>query len=381
MVLPSMNGVRKTIDNARYVCLFGIGTLVNECYDQIVLFLGREPDVFCDNAPEKWGSRYSGKECISPSELSRLAKETVVIITVRKYEDIYIQLSDMGFKNIFISCYNRGYDRIHAIQRPEAVQPLPNLDDYTRQVHGKWTLITGASRGVGRQIALAMAKLGSNIIAHSRCTSHVSELIDTCSAFGVEVLPIAAELGKPIEVEAMLSHLKHTAPQIDIVFNNAAISPPCPMGFWSVSGDVYQKCFAVNTISPIRICQHLIPPMIQRGFGRVINISSSIQKRPGEIAYACSKAALDKFVHDLSPSLNDTGVMLTLLDPGWVRSDAGGPNAPDSVESVFPGVVLGALLDCKFNGHWFSAQDYAGLSLADAIQKVKSAPAYSSLHD
>ncbi|MDB4264751.1 SDR family oxidoreductase [bacterium] len=381
MALLSMKDARNTIDNARHICLFGIGTLLNECYDQLVLFLGQEPDFLCDNAPEKWGMKFSGRKCIPPSELSKICDKLVVIITVRKYEDIYKQLHSMGIKDIFLSCYDRGYNRIHAIKRPEGGQlATSNQDPFITPVQGKWALITGASRGVGRQIALAMAKLGSNIIAHSRSTSHVKELVDTCSAFGVQVLPIAAELGNMTEVESMLSHLEHQAPQIDIVFNNAAISPPCPSGFWSVSGDVYLDCFTVNTISPVRICQRLIPPMIQRGFGRVINITSSIQKRPGEMAYACSKAALDKFVHDLSPCLQDTGVMLTLIDPGWVRSDAGGPNAPDAVESVIPGVLLGALLDCAFNGHWFSAQDYAGLSIEAAIHKVKFSPVGSQMN-
>ena len=110
----------------------------------------------------------------------------------------------------------------------------------------------------------------------------------------------------------------------------------------NILGD-YLKHYAVNTVAPIRICYRLIPPMIKRGFGRVINISSTIQKRPGEMAYACSKAALSKFVHDMAPGLEGTGVMMSLVCPGYVRSDMGGPNAPHRVESVIPGALLGAL--------------------------------------
>jgi NAD(P)-dependent dehydrogenase (short-subunit alcohol dehydrogenase family) len=111
--------------------------------------------------------------------------------------------------------------------------------------------------------------------------------------------------------------------------------------------------------------------MTRRGFGRVVNISSTIQRRPGEMAYACSKAALSKFVHDLAPSLQGTGVMMSLVCPGYVRSDMGGVNAPYAVESVIPGALLGALLDGDINGRWFIAQDYAGLDLPAAIQKSK----------
>ena len=77
--------------------------------------------------------------------------------------------------------------------------------------------------------------------------------------------------------------------------------------------------------------------MIQRGFGRVINISSSIQRRPAEMAYACSKAALDKFVHDLAPSLQNTGVMIIMsVWPGYVRIWAG-PRLPMPWRASSPG--------------------------------------------
>ena len=71
---------------------------------------------------------------------------------------------------------------------------------------------------------------------------------------GVQVVPIAAELSNLNEVEAMLSDLVHRVPQIDIVFNNAAVSPPCPSGFWSASDQDHLLSFTVNTIAPIRIC-------------------------------------------------------------------------------------------------------------------------------
>ncbi len=372
MAIQSPISIRSAIDSAQHLCLFGIGALLNDCFRQIVLSLGREPDFLCDNAQEKWGKEFFGRKCISPEELSKLHGKTAAIITVRNYENIYHQLSRMGIDDIFISCYGRGYNAIHAMKRPNKDQFVAqNQESATTQVRGKWTLITGAARGIGRQIAIDMAKLGSNIIAHSRSVSHVNETVDICNDFGVQVVPIAAELSNFTEVEAMLSQLERMVPQIDIVFNNAAISSSWPAGFWSVPAQDYLSTYTINTVTPILICKRLLQPMIQRGFGRVINITSSIQKRPGEMAYACSKAALNKFVHDLAPSLHNTGVTITLLDPGWLRTDMGGHNAPHIIESVIPGALLGALLDNHFNGHWFSAQDYVGLSIEAAIQKAK----------
>jgi len=371
MTQDSLKDVKKTIDKAKHVCLFGVGTLLNECYDQVVLFVGREPDFLCDNAPEKWGQIFLGRKCISPRELGELRDETLVIITVKNYENICRQVYGLGIKSVFVCVFDRCYNALRAIKRPQPDLISPSKQHpFDTELKGKWTLITGAARGVGRQIALEMAKLGSNIIAHSRSVSHVKEIGDICSGLGVQVMPVAAELSNLTQVDAMLSQLEHLVPHIDIVFNNAAVSPPCPSGIWSLSNEDYLVSFTVNTIAPIRICYRLIPPMIQRGFGRVINITSSILERPGEMAYSCSKAALDKFVHDLAPSLQGSGVMITMLDPGWLRTDMGGLNAPHAIESVIPGALLGALLDGDINGCWFSAQDYAGLSIEAAIEKA-----------
>jgi 3-oxoacyl-[acyl-carrier protein] reductase len=364
--------IRTSIYDAKHVCLFGVGISLGDCFDQLVLAIGREPDFLCDNAQEKWGKVFFGVRCISPQELAELREETVVVIAVKRYEGIYAQLNSMGIRNILVACYDRSYNSIHSIKRLKVDQStVYSPEPFISPVRGKWTLITGAARGVGYRIALEMAKLGSNIIAHSRSLTHVKELVAVCSGFGVQVVPVAAELSNLTELDAMLSNLERVVPQIDIIFNNAAISLPAPSGVWSASDQDYLLSFTVNTIAPIRICYRLIPPMIKRGFGRVINISSSVQKRPDVMAYSCSKAALDKFIYELAYSLQDTGVMVTLVDPGWLRSDMGGPGAPHPVESVVPGALLGALLDGDVNGRWFSALDYSGLSIEEAIQKAK----------
>jgi 3-oxoacyl-[acyl-carrier protein] reductase len=357
--------------NARNVVMFGLGVQFQDCYRQLVLSIGREPDFLCDNSPEKWGKQFFGKKCISPAELSRLGENTAVVITIRKYEDIHVQLCDMGLKNILVACFDQAYDIVHSIKRLGAEQLTPNEGPFESPVRGKWTLVTGASRGIGRQIALAMAEQGSNIIAHSRQIAHTKELVDTCCALGVQAESIAAEFSNLIELEDMLERLVRLFPPIDIVFNNAGISLPCDSDLWTISPRDYLTHYTVNTVAPIRICYRLIPSMMQRGFGRVINISSTIQKRPAEMAYACSKAALSKFVHDLAPSLEGTGVMMSLVCPGFVRTDMGGCNAPHAVESVIPGALLGAVLDGDINGCWFIAQDYAGLSVPAAINRAK----------
>lgn len=76
------------------------------------------------------------------------------------------------------------------------------------------------------------------------------------------------------------------------------------------------------------------------------------------MAYAASNAALDKYVRDMAPKLRQAGVTMNLLDPGWLRTDLGGPNAPNAVESVLPGALVPAQIDGEVHGEFFCAQDY-----------------------
>ncbi|MEI7578093.1 MAG: SDR family oxidoreductase [Armatimonadota bacterium] len=229
-------------------------------------------------------------------------------------------------------------------------------------INGKWALVTGASRGIGRQVSLGLASHGCNIILHSRDTSHTVALAKELEAAGVQTRQIAADLGDAGQVGEMVAELLK-GPNIDIVYNNAALMTPYRSDWLSVPGEDLRVSFEVNVTALIRICHAFIPGMVERGWGRLINVTSGIADQPELIAYAVSKAAVDKFVLDSVGKLEGTGVLMNLLDPGWLRTDLGGPNAPNSVESVLPGALVPALIDDGTSGKLFRAQDYAGTEL------------------
>lgn len=239
-------------------------------------------------------------------------------------------------------------------------------------VSGKWALITGASRGIGRLIALEMAKQGCNLVLHSRRLSHCSSLLEQVQRLGVQAYAVEAKLSDLDAVEDMMTRIDRTGTSLDIVFNNAGVQVAYRSAFLETPSEDYIKSFAINTIAPMRICYHVLPGMVERGFGRIINTTSGIALDPQQAGYSASKAALDKVTVDLGSKYDGTNVILSLADPGWCRTDLGGPNAPNPPESALPGVLIGAFVDDRRSGRLFAAPHFSGMTLEHAVQQAET---------
>ena len=228
----------------------------------------------------------------------------------------------------------------------------------TTDISGKWALVTGASRGVGRQISLGLARAGCNVVLHSRLLESTATLAAELHELGVQTHQVAAELSDAAELTSMLESLLQSGPEIDILYNNAAIMTPYRHDWLNIPDEDYQRSFQVNVIALSRICHAFIPGMKTRKWGRIVNVTSGIQDQPELIAYSISKGAVDKFTTDTSGHLAEHGVLMNTLDPGWLRTDLGGPNAPGDVTSVLPGALIPVLTETT-HGQLFRAQDYA----------------------
>ncbi|MGD2054699.1 MAG: SDR family oxidoreductase [Gammaproteobacteria bacterium] len=240
-------------------------------------------------------------------------------------------------------------------------------------INNKWALVTGASRGIGKEIASALSTLGCNLVLHSRSVQHTNALAAELSDNGIRAVALEADLSVPAQVIKLIAEIEEAAPQIDILYNNAAIMTPYHDDIWSIPDEEFRQSFETNVISQIRLCNALIPSMMARRWGRVINLISGINEQPQLAPYAISKAALKKFTADFVPILKDSGVVMNSLDPGWLRTDMGSQQAPNSVDSVIPGALVPALLPYSVSGKEFCAQDYAGMSIEQALEKAESA--------
>ena len=123
---------------------------------------------------------------------------------------------------------------------------------------------------------------------------------------------------------------------VDVIVNNAAILEHESSGVLEIPVDDYQRTFETNVFGAIEVCRAFVPDMAKRGYGRVVNVSSGVSQfsrmSTYAPAYTMSKVALNAFTKILAETFRGDGVLVNCVDPGWVRTDMGGPGAPRSVE-------------------------------------------------
>ena len=239
-------------------------------------------------------------------------------------------------------------------------------------VKGRWALVTGAARGIGRLTALFMASQGCNLILHSRNLSHTESLVEEVQRMGVSARAVAADLNDPEAVHRMLEEIDSFRVDVDIVLNNAGLQIAYRTDYFATPVEDYLVSFNVNTIAPAMICYHFMPKMIARGTGRILNTTSGIALDVCQAGYSASKAALNKITVDLGSRVQGTDVLINLTDPGWCRTDLGGPHAPNAPESAIPGIVVGVFVDDRKSGRNLGAQSFAGMTLEQAVAKAEA---------
>lgn len=227
------------------------------------------------------------------------------------------------------------------------------------EIKGKNAFITGSSRGIGQQITIGLAKLGCNIIVHGRTRDSCNNTLELLKEFKINTYCVYGELSDEKQVNQLIQQINDLNIKIDILYNNAAIMKPFHEDIWSHTLEEWTETFRVNVIAMYSLCAAFIPAMIKNGFGRVVNISSGIKDKPELAPYGASKWAVNKLTDDIASKLQNTGVRINYLDPGWLQTDMGGKNAEHPVEAVLPGALAPALVkDDGPNGKFFSAIDH-----------------------
>lgn len=235
-----------------------------------------------------------------------------------------------------------------------------------KPLEGKTALVTGSSRGVGRLIAKGLAELGcSTVFCHGRTEGACEGVALDVKNAGARAVIAAAELSKPDEVERLAQSILASG-GVDILYNNAAVMHPWRESVGELTMEDWAWSFQVNVFAPARLTAALLPPMIEKNWGRIVNLTSGIDKTPQLACYGASKHALDKWTDDLAAALAGTNVIASLLDPGWLKTDLGGANADNEPETVLPGALVPVLLpDGSESGRFFRAQELRSFTLPE----------------
>ena len=210
------------------------------------------------------------------------------------------------------------------------------------ELAGSVALITGASRGLGLEIARAYAARGAKLVIAAR---------------GQEALDVAAgELGGRTEVVALALDVSEEAERlvaagldrfgrIDVLVNNASELGPSPMpALEGYRWEDLQRVFRVNVLAPLHLTQLVLPGMKARGAGVIINVSSDagVQAYPGWGGYGASKAALEHVSRTLAAELEGTGVRVYAVDPGDINTEMHRLAEPGVDLSGLPGSEVSA---------------------------------------
>lgn len=198
-------------------------------------------------------------------------------------------------------------------------------------------VVTGANRGIGLEVCRQLAGKGLRVVLTARDAARGEAAARALAAQGGEVGFHPLDVTDAAQVEALARWLDHTLGGADVLVNNAGILPEGRgRGVLEVDGRVFRETHETNFMGPLLLCQALVPGMLERGYGRVVNLSSGLGQLEdmgdGSPAYRASKAALNALTRMVSSATRGRGVLVNSMCPGWVRTHMGGPGAPRSVE-------------------------------------------------
>ncbi len=185
-------------------------------------------------------------------------------------------------------------------------------------------LITGANRGIGAALMIAARAAGHDPIGTTRDGQNGT---------------IALTLDDP---DTIAAQLRDVGP-LDVLINNAGVISPKRQSPLDMDFGGFAQSLSINTLAPLAVAQAVLPKLRDSAAPKILSLSSQMAwmgyRKPDRIAYRASKAALNKVMQGLATELEPEGIPVALVDPGWVRTDMGGPEADEDPAAVARGII------------------------------------------
>jgi NAD(P)-dependent dehydrogenase (short-subunit alcohol dehydrogenase family) len=215
-------------------------------------------------------------------------------------------------------------------------------------------LVTGANRGIGLALTRRLLELGQRVFAGVREPAKASALRGLPSAQLARLTVVGLDVGSDRSVRQAVREVTELVPRLDVLVNMAGISPaPHDARLDTVDVDTCSQAFETNVIGPLRTAQAFLPLLRAAARperpARLVNVSSGVASMKGKdngifYAYGVSKTALNMLSLTEAFDLKESHICVIALDPGWVRTDLGGPNAhlaPDESARPCADLILG----------------------------------------
>ncbi len=207
---------------------------------------------------------------------------------------------------------------------------------------GRVALVTGASGGIGRAVALALSAAGVSVaIGYGASDAAAQQLAGQITAAGGRAAALSADLAYAAEVVRLTEDTEHAFGPVDVLVSNAGMGQRQRLE--AIEVEEFDETVAVNLRAPFLLAQRLVPPMAERGFGRVLFISSVAAFTGGVVGphYAASKAGLHGLTHSLAARFAHSGVTVNALAPALIADTGLLPGEPDELRQRVPVGRLG----------------------------------------
>ncbi len=198
-------------------------------------------------------------------------------------------------------------------------------------------LVTGANRGIGYEVCRQLADAGMQVILTSRDVAKGEAATQTLKHEGKDVTFHQLDVADESSVNAMLQFVRAGYGRLDVLVNNAGVHLDEGMSVFDVDMETVRTTMDINFYGVLNMCRAFVPLMREKGYGRVINVSSQWGQlenmKSGTPSYGISKAALNALTRIVADEVRDDhDVKVNTMCPGWVRTDMGGADADRSVE-------------------------------------------------
>jgi len=206
---------------------------------------------------------------------------------------------------------------------------------------GKTAIVTGASRGIGKAIALKLAKLGANIVLNYRNSeSDVLEVINEIEKIGSRAIAIKADVSDFNQCKDMIKKAVDEFTNIDILINNAGITADGLI--MRMKEEDFDRVMQVNLKGAFNCVRHVSPIMVKQRSGKIINISSvvGVSGNAGQANYAASKAGVIGLTKSLAKELGGRGINVNAVAPGFIETDMTGKLNDKVKESILNSIPL-----------------------------------------